>query len=188
MGEIDTLVEVPVPVRLTVWLAGLALSVTVKVPAVIPAAMGLKITAMLHEAPAATVEPQVLVSEKAPLPLMLLMQSSAFPVFFSVTVWGLLLVNTFCAGKVKEVGERLTAGPAPSPVRLTVWVGGLALSVTVIVPVEVPVAMGLKVTSMLHEAPAARLEPQVLVWEKGPLTVMLEMVSVEVPVFWSVTA
>ena len=178
----------PVPVRLTVWVAGLALSVTVKVPVVIPMAMGLKVTAMLHEAPAATLDPQVLVCEKAPLALMLLMLSSAFPVFFSETVWGLLLVNTFCAGKVKEEGERLTAGPAPIPVRLTVWVAGLALSVTVKVPVVVPAAVGLKVTSMLPEAPAATLEPQVLVWEKGPLIAKLEMVSVEVPVFSSVTA
>ena len=59
---------------------------------------------------------------------------------------------------------------------------------TVNVPVVVPVTTGLKVTAMLHEAPAATLEPQVLVWEKGPLTAMLEMVSVEVPVFSSVTA
>ena len=51
----------PVPVRLTVWVAGVALSVTVKVPVVIPVEMGLQVTAILHEAPAATLEPQVLV-------------------------------------------------------------------------------------------------------------------------------
>ena len=96
------------------------MSVTVRVPVVGPVTMGLKVTAMLHEAPAATLEPQVLVAEKAPLTLMLLMLSSAFPVFFSETVWGLLLVSTFCAGKVKEEGERLATGPAPIPVRLTV--------------------------------------------------------------------
>ena len=62
MGENSTLVEaVPVPVRLTVWVAGVALSVTVKVPVAGPVVMGLKVTAMLHEAPAATLEPQVLV-------------------------------------------------------------------------------------------------------------------------------
>jgi hypothetical protein len=61
-GESDTLVEAaPVPVRLTVWVAGVALSVTVKVPVVIPVVMGLQVTAMLHEAPAATLEPQVVV-------------------------------------------------------------------------------------------------------------------------------
>ena len=121
VGENVTVVEeAPVPVRLTVWVAGVALSVTVTVPDAAPVAMGLKVTAMLHEAPAATLAPQVLVWEKTPLVLMLLMLSSALPVFFSDTVWGLLLVNTFCAGKVKEEGERLTAGPAPIPVRLTV--------------------------------------------------------------------
>ena len=71
---------------------------------------------------------------------------------------------TACAGKVKEAGERLTTGAAtPVPVRLTVWVAGLALSVMVTAPVRVPVAVGLKVTLRVQLALAARLEPQVLV-------------------------
>jgi hypothetical protein len=73
-------------------------------------------------------------------------------------------VPTFCAGKVKEAGERLTTGAStPVPVRLTVWVAGLALSVMVTTPVRVPVAVGLKVTLRVQLALAARLEPQVLV-------------------------
>jgi hypothetical protein len=118
---------------------------------------------------------------------MLLMLSVAFPVFVSVTLWGLLLVPTAWAGKVKEVGERLTAGPVPVPVRLTVWVEGLALSVMVRVPVLVPAVVGLKVTLMVQLAPAATLEPQVLVWEKSPLVLMLLMLRVALPVFLSVT-
>ena len=94
---------------------------------------------------------------------------------------------TFCAGKVKEAGERLTTGAVPVPVRLMVWVAGLALSLMVTAPVRVPAAVGLKVTLRVQLAPTATLEPQVLVWEKSPLTVMLVMRRVALPVFLRVT-
>ena len=64
---------------------------------------------------------------------------------------------------------------------------GTALSETLRTPVLVPLAVGLKVTLMLQELPAARTVPQVCVWEKSPLMVMLLMVSVAVPVFLRVT-
>jgi hypothetical protein len=67
-GEILTMVlAVPVPVKLTVWVVGLALSVMVRVPVLVPAAVGRKITEMLQEAPAATLGLQLLVSEKSAL-------------------------------------------------------------------------------------------------------------------------
>jgi H2-forming N5,N10-methylenetetrahydromethanopterin dehydrogenase-like enzyme len=96
-------------------------------------------------------------------------------------------VLTAWAGKVSEVGERLTIGAMPVPVRLTAWVAGLALSVMVTVPVLVPVVAGLKVTFKVQQAPAATLEPQVLVWEKSPLTVMLARLRAALPVLLSVT-
>jgi hypothetical protein len=85
------------------------------------------------------------------------------------------------------VGERLTTGAVPVPVRLTVWVAGLALSVIVTAPVRVPAAVGLKVTLRVQLALAARLEPQVLVWEKSPLAVMLIMLRVALPVLLRMT-
>jgi hypothetical protein len=85
------------------------------------------------------------------------------------------------------VGERLATGAVPVPVRLTVWVGGLALSVMVTAPVLVPTAVGLKVTLMVQLPPAATREPQVFVWEKSPLALMLLMLRVVLPVFLSVT-
>jgi hypothetical protein len=95
---------------------------------------------------------------------------------------------TGCAGKVNEAGERLTTAVlAPVPVRLTVCVAGLALSVMVTAPVLVPVAVGLKVTRRVQLAPAATLEPQVWVWEKSPLALMLVIVRLAFPVFLSVT-
>jgi len=96
-------------------------------------------------------------------------------------------VPTSCAGKVKDVGERLTTGAVPVPVRLMVWVAGLALSVMVTAPVLVPAAVGLKVTLRVQVALAATLEPQVLVREKSPLTVILLMLRVALPVLLRVT-
>jgi hypothetical protein len=97
-------------------------------------------------------------------------------------------VPTACAGKINEPGESLTtAADAPVPVRLTVCVAGLALSVMVTAPVLVPVAVGLKVTLSVQLWLAATLEPQVLVWEKLPLTVMLVMLSAALPVLLRVT-
>jgi hypothetical protein len=75
----------------------------------------------------------------------------------------------------------------PVPDRLMVWVAGLALSVMVTDPVLVPAAVGLKVTLRVQLAPAATLEPQVLVWEKSPLTVMLVMLRTALPAFLRVT-
>ena len=44
------------------------------------------------------------------------------------------------------------------------WGLPVALSVMVMAPVRVPVAVGVKVTLMEQLAPAAREAPQVLVW------------------------
>ena len=83
--------------------------------------------------------------------------------------------------------ERLTTGAVPVPVRLTLWVVGLALSVIVTAPVRVPVADGLNVTLMVQPALAATVEPQVLAWEKSPLAVMLVRLRLAFPVLLRVT-
>ena len=69
-------------------------------------------------------------------------------------------------GKVKEVGERLAVGvllATPVPLRLMVRPDTAGVVVTVNWPVSVPEVVGLNVTLMVHFAPTARLEPQVLV-------------------------
>ena len=73
------------------------------------------------------------------------------------------------------------------PVRLTVWVAGLALSVIVTAPVRVPAAVGLNVTLSVQLALTATLDLQVFVWEKSPLAVMLVRLRVALPVFLRVT-
>jgi hypothetical protein len=58
----------------------------VTAPVLVPATVGLKVTLIVQLPPATTLEPQVLVCEKSPLTLMLLMLSVAFPLFVSVTL------------------------------------------------------------------------------------------------------
>src|SRR5437660_12620838 len=60
-----------------------------------------------------------------------------------------------------------------------------ALYVIVSVPVRFPPAAGANVTLMVQLAPAATLLPQVLVWAKSLLAVMLVMLSGACPSFVS---
>jgi hypothetical protein len=160
----------------------------VTTPVLVPAAVGLKVTLSVQLALAARLAPQVSVWEKSPLALMLVMLRVALPVLLRVTVRAPLLVPTGCAGKVKETGETLATGAVPVPVRLTDWVvAGLSLSVMVNEPLLEPLAVGVKVTLRVQLALAARLAPQVLVWEKSPLALMLVMLRVALPVLLRVT-
>jgi hypothetical protein len=92
----------------------------VTAPVLVPAAVGLKVTLRMQLALGARLGPQVLVWEKSPLAVMLAIVRVALPVLVRVRLCGRLLVPTGRAGKVKEAGERLTAGAVPIPVRLTV--------------------------------------------------------------------
>src|SRR6266581_5060092 len=80
----------------------------------------------------------------------------------------------------------------PVPVRPAVCGLPLALSATLNVALLVPLAVGVKVTLIVHWAPAATEVPQLLVCPKSPLLVpvmaMLLMFSVAVPVLERVTA
>ena len=99
-------------------------------------------TLIEQETDAATLDPQVFVSEKLPLAVVLVMLRGTLAVFLRVTLCALLAEPTAWAANVKDVAERLATGTAPVPLRLIVWVVGLALSVIVIEPVRVPVAVG----------------------------------------------
>src|SRR5439155_14169060 len=103
-----------------------------------------------------------------------------------------LLVPTSWVAKVKLVGKRVASGPeiTPVPLRLTLWGLPVALSLTVTVPVRLPVVAGLKTTLNVQLAPAASVLVQVAPGPKKKLPavwVMLMIVNVAVPVFFSVT-
>ena len=64
---------------------------------------------------------------------------------------------------MSEEDDKLTAGPIPVPVKVTVWGLFDALSAIVRAPLRVPAFLGVKVTLMVQEPVAATLLPQVLV-------------------------
>ena len=99
-----------------------------------------------------------------------MIESAAVPELVNVTVCAVLVEPSVSAANVKLVGESVTAGAGVVPVPLseTVCDEPLALSVTVSVPVRVPLAVGVKVTEMMQLAPPATLEPQELVSAKSP--------------------
>ena len=108
----------------------------------------------------------------------------------------MLGVPTAWVLKVRVVGESEALGTAPVPVKATVCVlpdTPPALSVTVMVPVRVPVVEGVNVTLIVQFAPPARVEllaGQLLVCEKSldpAVTAMLLMVRAVVPELVRVT-
>ena len=104
------------PLSATLCGLPLALSKTERVPVLVPATTGLKVTEIVQLTPALREVPQVLVWEKSPTVPMLEMASGAPPLLVSVTVCALLLVPTISAGKGSEVVDKLTTGAAGSAV------------------------------------------------------------------------
>ena len=80
----------------------------------------------------------------------------------------------------------------PVPERLTDWGLPVALSVIATAAERLPAAEGLNVTLIVHLAPAATLDPQLLDWAKSPAltpkTAMLVMLKAELPALVRVTA
>lgn len=135
-------------------------------------------------APAAMLAPQVLLDTEKPVLAAMLVKLRDVPIrFVSVTVLAELVLPTVTVPRFKLPEENVT-GALPVPVRLTVWGLFPASSVNVSVPVAVPVAMGENVTPTVQVAPAAILDPQVLLAIKKPA-----LVTIPVPVklratFW----
>src|ERR1700683_2479157 len=111
----------PVPVRLTSCGEFAAVSLMVIAPEMLPVAVGVNVEVMVQEAPALSVAPQVLVSAKSPLDVIVI-AVFAEPVFFTATVLPALVVPTACEVNVKAGGVTVTVTtvPVPVPVRLTV--------------------------------------------------------------------
>src|ERR1700674_6125569 len=97
---------------------------------------------------------------------MLVMVSAAVPGLVSVTVCAALGVLTAWLPNARLEGDKLAAVPdagVPVPVRLTACGLFAALSVKVIAPVRVPVAVGVNVTLIVQLPPTATKLPQVFV-------------------------
>jgi hypothetical protein len=156
-------------VRLTVCGEPLALSATLTDALSEPNAVGVKVTVMAQEAPAARLAPQVGagVGEKdvmfGPVMEILLIVRGAVPVFFNVIGWLAADTPITVLAKVSEVGERVAIGlgTTPVPVRLTVCGEPLALSVIAILALRVPLTRGWNFTVIVQEAPGATGAAQV---------------------------
>ena len=89
-----------------------------------PGREGVKVTLIVQLPPAGTDDPQVLVWPKSPafvpVTAMPAMVNVAFPVLLRVTGSAGLLVPRFWLPKVRLGVVRLTTGPPPVPLRLTV--------------------------------------------------------------------
>jgi hypothetical protein len=110
----------PVPLKAKVWGEPVALSVIVRLPARVPAAVGVKAIEIVQVAAAATLRPQVLVSEKSPDTAIAPSVSAAVPELVSVTVCAALVVPVVCDRKVRLVGESVAVGVAATPVPFSV--------------------------------------------------------------------
>jgi hypothetical protein len=163
-----------------------ALLVTVRPPVIDPMVDGAKVTLTVQLEFGATGLLHVFVWPKLLLALILVTTRGEWPLLFTETVCAALVVPTSWPANVKLEGERPARGPTPVPARLTVRGLFQALSVTVMVPVRLPIAVGVKVTEMLQVAPGLT-EPQSSVSAKSPLAATLVTFSTEAPLFVTIT-
>ena len=175
----------PEPFTLTVCELLLAVSVIVSVADRVPIALGLKMMLKLQVVGAAVVraarlEPQLFVCEKSPglVPVKVLALIVIGIVEALVRVTGgavLALPIGMLVGKLRLEAESVKF---TMPVPLSETICGLpaALSVIVSAPVRAPMAVGVKLTLIVHWLPALTVT-HLLVWRKSPLAATLEMLS-----------
>jgi hypothetical protein len=186
-----------VPTPVTAALCGLpgALSAIDTLACRVPAALGVNVTLIAQLVPWASDVPQLLVCAKSvllvPVIVIEVMLKAAFPELLRVRILAELVVPRGWLPKLRLVGERPTAGAIPVPVRGAVCGLPAALSLTEMLAVREPDAVGVNVAVTEQDAPAASDAPQVFVCEKSPLfvPVMLtdEIVRAAVPALVSVT-
>ena len=115
--------SMPIPVREMLCVPEVAVSVRVRVPVRVPAAVGVKITERLQADPGPTVDPQVsAVIEKSPVTAVWERLSRTPPLLVRTRVAAGAWRPTPIAPKSTEDGVRETpAGARPRPDRATVW-------------------------------------------------------------------
>jgi hypothetical protein len=146
---------------------------------------GVKVTSIVHEASAASEAGHAEVNAKSPETLIELIASGPFPVLASVIVCGALVVDTVREANVSAGGVSDTTGARATPVPESgTTVVGLAGSSLRMFrdPAMLPGMSGVNVTLTVQVPAGAMLSAQVYAAPKSPLTKMLEMLSVALPV------
>lgn len=195
--HVSTTSCVPVPESAADCGLPLALSAMESDALRVPLAAGVNMIAIVHVLPAASDELQVLFWLKSPAsePVKVIpeMFKVALPVLSRVTD---SVAQDVVAGQLPNatlVGETVAVVllAVAVPDRLTLCGLPVPLSVTLRAALRAPLAVGVNVTLMVQLAPAATLDPQLLVWPKSPALVppiaMLEIVRAVLPVFVRVT-
>jgi len=100
----------PVPASATRCGLPVAVLATLSVPDRAPAAIGVKVTFIVQEAPDATEAGQLFVTAKSPLVVMEEIAIDPAPGLVSVTVCGGLVVETLRAANVREAGVSESEG------------------------------------------------------------------------------
>lgn len=179
----------PPPIRRTARGLPGALSTMVMAPLRFPAAVGVKVTLIVHELPAATEPPHPLVCAKSPEAAIEAMDSAPLPLLDNVTSCAGEVEPMSRVGNVRVDGDRLTLGARTIPVPDAATACGLpeALLATETAPVRTPAAVGLKVTAMVQDPPAATEAPQELDCAKSPEAEMALMARGPLPVLESTT-
>jgi hypothetical protein len=189
---------IPAPVKAAVCGEPVALSATETEAVRLATELGVNVTEIVHDAPVASVSPQVLVSAKSialvPVIEMPEMFSTALPVFDSFSVCAVVVAPITVLPKLSVVGASVAAGAGgivPEPLKAAVCGDPVALSATETVAAKLAAELGVNVTEIVQDAPAASVAPQVLVSAKSlgfvPPIVMPEMFSTALPVFDSVS-
>lgn len=150
-------VAAPVPLRLMLCGLSEASSVTETLALRAPVADGVKVTEIVHEPPGASVagaSRHADVSPKSegfvPVTAIALIESGAPPEFVSVTFCVGLVVPTTCPANVRLVGDSVTAGAVPVPLRPRLCGLSEALSLMETFAVRLPVADGENVTEIVQ--------------------------------------
>jgi hypothetical protein len=197
--QIGEAVSTLVPDSATVLGDPAALLVMVSAPLRAPAAVGAKVTFIVHDAPALMVPTQVLVDENSGLGEVAtwVIVSAPVPLFVRVTACAPLVVPTVCVANVTDPRLSATDGTGTALPDPESEIAGLlgALDATVKVAVRVPVADGVNVAPSVQVAPGATVTEaptHVPVAVKSPALVPLLLIAVMVrvpaPVFVRVTA
>jgi len=153
----------PVPVNVAVCGLLPALSLTLSVPVLVPFAVGLNTTLMVHLPLEAKLVPQVVVdTAKSPEGEMTMLLSVAVRLLVNVNTLAALVVPTVWLAYVALVGVSVT-GVVPVPVKVAICGEFAAESEMLSVALSAAMTVGANVTVMVHFWPAARDEPQVFV-------------------------
>lgn len=184
-----------VPVRVTLWVGVLELSVMAIAAVRVPDAVGAKSPWIAQLPPAAMFAPQLFVNRNddalAPVTVMLVIERAVPPVLVSVTCCVALVVPTAWLAKVRLVADSVGGGMNPVPLSAILWGELTALSAIVMAAVSAPSAAGAKCPWMVQLAPAATLVPQLFENANedmsAPVTTMLVMAKGKVPGLVKVT-